>query len=1494
MEFTPFDGELDKEPSSFVPFTGKLDDPSAPSTGGKEDELGDKSIGLLEAGAGLVAGMPSQIAGGLYGLGALVSGQGLGEAARRVEAAQESNFGMGRFKPSTKKGQEYLDKAGQLLEKPIDWAGSAGKAIGGDLGETNARVAAETLMNFMPLHLGVKGGMKVGKAIVGEPKLPDTPSAAVADAIAKKVEAADIRKAEQAANPVTAAMDPMERMAADLAPGAERGFAPVEQTGPMANMAENLSERRNSTGDMNRADAADAAARDAQSVLEERQRAMEQEVKQKATLDFNAAERARQEAAPTGAAEAQRASRIADAEANATLQPDHGAILQAEMDRLKTESERAQARHQMEIDDTQHVLPDTNQVYGDQYGTGAGVGRVDENGMPIRADRSIEAQQLQNPLQRNLWGDELDAGLGQTRSLTEALDTLERTPFKGDARDRALEALGAPTGARSFNERTRGQGGAISTDVAKKMEELGIQIVRVANGVHAVDSQGKVVGRLESNITPEQGSMLRDRFPNERNDASVDIVKVDPSLQGKGVGTALYSEWAKAHGGNVAPSGVTTQPAWNQWKRNYPTQVDTFVKGEAARLNDGANPEQVFSNIKDPDIANRVRIAAYEPGSYADPFKNQRGHIRIPGSNGAEVIKDNPLFRAKLSNFLFEKKPIEQIAKEALTGKDLEQNALQKAFNYGTKGVDYMVMKSDNPIIKATGDAFKEATDIAAANQRSIVHEIYAPTLRKLSKKEFTETWDALKQMEAAKTRLTDDELVAAGFNGKQRDAIKMHQEVMDSMVGKINETLDAMGMSHIDPEAAYVAAKASGNFRRLMMKEVDGELRVVGAIGGRTRGDVAAQIKKFQEHFPDTIPGEEQVYKGSAMRSTGFDDVMSFLSANDPLVAEYLKQSRDVNYLGSRTHLMDKKGIPGMAGSKPWESPEVNAREGFDAQVRYLNTMLEWAEKAKAAEKVRPLLDDPAVAKAQPNAVAYAKKYQDMALGVNPTAVGKGVEQALAGLVDSSDGWSSYVGDAASLAKKATNYKLLTMRPGYLLSNLMQAGRTMPELAQFLSARGARDTGFGISSMVKGLHESAKANPEGIFKDAVQYADSHHVYASDLLMDSDSVRNSVGHVLATAAQKPAAMIEQWTRKSMFMGLVDILHKNGVKPEEGLFQAAHKLTDMGMNRYTQQDAPLAVGAAGPLGKLPYNLMSYKFNELSRFAMLAREAFNNPTEAKYYKPVATAMLAQVMFAGLSGAMFFKEADWLVRQFSNMLDKPTSLTKILLDNGDEKLVGPVTVKDLQYGGLSAMTGVDFSNSMGVGAVLGDADHPVNMLMPGATALGQMATSTAKMVTSPSVTNAKRFVMDAVPGGQLLERQMFSKQTPAGEEMGINRNSMEAMPVRTGMDKFAKQIGMTGRNEANTKNKIWENRTIEKVLAEKQKAAVDKMKDEFYESGTISKSTIDKYKKVEGSVENLDKLLNQMVLDQNIPSDVRDKIKAAAAQGLAGVGKMKRRFH
>ncbi len=91
--------------------------------------------------------------------------------------------------------------------------------------------------------------------------------------------------------------------------------------------------------------------------------------------------------------------------------------------------------------EAQMELPDSAMAVAPQYGIHEGMGRIDENGMPIRADLSMEAQNLQNPLQRNLWGDELPGKTGDGGlPLTQAIDSMPDTPWIGP-RDEAIGQL---------------------------------------------------------------------------------------------------------------------------------------------------------------------------------------------------------------------------------------------------------------------------------------------------------------------------------------------------------------------------------------------------------------------------------------------------------------------------------------------------------------------------------------------------------------------------------------------------------------------------------------------------------------------------------------------------------------------------------------------------------------------------------------------------------------------------------------------------------------------------------------------------------------------------------------------------------------------------------------------------------------------------------------------------------------------------------------------
>lgn len=77
------------------------------------------------------------------------------------------------------------------------------------------------------------------------------------------------------------------------------------------------------------------------------------------------------------------------------------------------------------------LLPSNAPQYGINHADNSGHWSKDQNGMPIRTDLSIEAQQLQNPLQMNLWGDELGPAAGFERSLTDSITPENANTLKG-------------------------------------------------------------------------------------------------------------------------------------------------------------------------------------------------------------------------------------------------------------------------------------------------------------------------------------------------------------------------------------------------------------------------------------------------------------------------------------------------------------------------------------------------------------------------------------------------------------------------------------------------------------------------------------------------------------------------------------------------------------------------------------------------------------------------------------------------------------------------------------------------------------------------------------------------------------------------------------------------------------------------------------------------------------------------------------------------------
>lgn len=354
-------------------------------------------------------GAPLDVGANLLGqmVGTPVAGLIAGAAAPFVGAQKAEGFRQDMMNNTfnapavTKTGARWNEAIGHGFEAARNFMVKEGsKTLGLIPGmekldaETPAEVASDLFLNFAPVHAAVTVPAKLaGKAIAKT--APTKPT------ISERLGEQPVQK------PVTP-VNSSERAMQDIVDSQLTGWnEPIRNNAPnperaMPFIVQQLEQKRQA---------------EAQAALEARQKEMELQVGRQTSLDMNAAERKRQLEAPVPGLEEARLREIEDSIARTQ--------------ELNTRGQQLSIVEDYGNNDPMARMPNM---------------RVDENGIPIRADLSIEAQQLQNPLQRNLWGDELPVATGDGGiPLTQAIDNMPAGPEK----TAALSVFKGPRGKQA-------------------------------------------------------------------------------------------------------------------------------------------------------------------------------------------------------------------------------------------------------------------------------------------------------------------------------------------------------------------------------------------------------------------------------------------------------------------------------------------------------------------------------------------------------------------------------------------------------------------------------------------------------------------------------------------------------------------------------------------------------------------------------------------------------------------------------------------------------------------------------------------------------------------------------------------------------------------------------------------------------------------------------------------------------------------------------------
>lgn len=1291
-----------------------------------EPSFMDKAKGVGEAAIGMVAGLPSQIAGGLVG-GSQALVHGVDRGMQTYEDIQKSNFGFGEYRPSTAKGQEYTENVSNVLQKPVDWAGSAGEAVGGNAGRYVGELVMGSAMEMIEpaaIYTGARGLAR--RSPKTSPKL-------------------DTIRAEQAA---------------------------VSKPTP-------------------------------------------QQIEQ----------------------------------AVAPYKPNDG--LDGQMNLFEPEVEG------------RGISP---------YEAVPGDWRIDENGMPIKADLSMDVQNMQNPLQRNLWGDELDtpsfgrdpnAPLPMDRDLfghekmtegvvrntdpeaaiplTEAIDSMpwaqKRGALKKTQLGREMQASGEFEAAKlqaeiaaasgdsfkkGFNEAMSKQKGVL------RIGEKPVDVVKTATGFEArVD--GKVVGYLNSNLTPEQSSMLGES-------ANVDIVKVDPELRGKGVGKALYEAWAKAQEGRIAPSGKTSQAAWNVWKRDYPEKVDAFVTQEAARIADGAPESQVLSNIPDPAI--KQRVAMKVP-------KSQRGGVYF-GQN--EVKLENSLAKSLDDSFIPENPDVQAALEKAKTEKD------SKVWTYAQSGGTSTAMKTGSTAIKAVSQIVQNATKRADLLVRNTVFPA-EKAIQKLSKQEVADL-GALMKEEMFSGQRFDGDVLARNLSVKQLEAYTQMRDLFDKALDAQNSARLAKGQDPITPNEAYMSSRWNGDFRQPVH---DSEGRLVWYLAAHSKTALSKQVKELTKVKPDLVVDSK---KAHTVRSYANNDLQSayttlldVLGRNDPAVDTIKKIIEEQTVaegemaLAQSKHFKDKGNIRGFVGDRPGKDGAKEALAMFQQQVQYAKNGYKWAELQKASEDVAAIIADPVLQETQPNNIKYIREYFKNAVGINEAKVVHAINDTLREGLGVSP---KLINEAIGNMKSFFITQKLVVSMGYMASNVLQSANVLPYLTD-LRVQGIK--GNPVTAVATGVlgalpmamsHYMGSAGmkyvdslPTQFLKDAFRYAEDNGVTARSVYDEApvEESFNKFKRYVVNPAQKVTNFAETLVRSTAFMTFAEFLHSSGkYKNQSELFQKAEELTNMSMVDYRETERPLGFSKAGAAGNLANTLQTFPVSFYNQYAYMLGQVKKGGMAG--ILPLLTMLAVHYGMAGMMGVPGFDDADKLYRWMrDNALPDETwnkamkspffSDPKMwMLDNWGQGAV---------YGELSDESGIGMTSRVaapGGGAMIQAPGGPILDIA------GQIGSVASAAMDPTNTTKLGQAAMKVAPVGLqgLLETAPFMKdityvERPDGTKVYMRASDLKDRKggyARTPEETEMRKFGVRSQKEVLTRDVGYSTAQANQTINTKTGEIMDKFYD------------------------------------------------------------------
>jgi hypothetical protein len=530
-----------------------------------------------------------------------------------------------------------------------------------------------------------------------------------------------------------------------------------------------------------------------------------------------------------------------------------------------------------------------------------------------------------------------------------------------------------------------------------------------------------------------------------------------------------------------------------------------------------------------------------------------------------------------------------------------------------------------------------------------------------------------------------------------------------------------------------------------------------------------------------------------------------------------------------------------------------------------------------------------------QDTAIRLSEEYMQNALGINPDSVGRAANDLSNSLFGKVGLGPSVVKGVTGTARALANTWMLSLSPAFLGMQIIQAPTVMPAMTAFLRGRGIAPSSTWLT---QGLSHFAEAGMtltksaiggklSAVEANALKYAKDNHVYATDMVEHANQISKGPAYYATKITQTPAAIVEQATRAQVYMAMVHMMDEAGLSAKDGLYQQAHRFTDMAMVNYSAIEKPTIYNSLGPIGSLAYNLKSFSHNEISKWAMFAREIGETGNPA----PLLTQMATTIALAGVMGLPFFSQWEAIYDYITKKLGKPRSLALDVQEASKAvgKELGPNAAYALSNG-APTLLGVDLSTRMGLGDVL--PSSAADAAFAGGGKLYEMGKATGRAMLSPSEENLKSAAINLAPpvAQGPLDVAWYQKN---GLAYSKDPEKLRPMAKRTEADILFKKIGLTGINESAQKQQNYQQAQLDKAYTEYRTAAMRTIAQDLFRNRPIAPETLDKYFKTgQGDPATFERDLERMAIEQNLAPQDALLLKQSASQRIPQLRSLQRR--